>query len=451
MKLPRTWPVCIIDDQPTEYERLFKVLTKLGVGYVHVKGDLPSQLPSRPYGALRLVFLDMHLGGDSLSANTASQTAKVFSKVVSVDSAPILVVVWSKYTSEIDAFRSELYRSKPDYCGRLVFVSIDKPSDASKIAARKLRKDIIAVLAPLVAIRLLWGWESLAHLAAINASTELSMLAYQRSGPTDALNSVDERSRILGGIKGVLEGLILAEAGKAASPKAAPADLLHALGAIHVDRIESTKEVRLMKDASGILGTAPVASSAKERAAMNSMLVVGSAETEGHVLKPGTIYELSSPRGVATKLGFTIDELLSQFCTNPVSSNAASFATWKSECKAILIEISPACDYAQGARRLARLVAGILVPNGRSQDAKYKSECKKDGSIFSLVRFNLINRRTGVSVSMLPILSSRYCLTLPLKKAPKFMKAIGRLRDPALTDLRNWCGAEGSRVGFLYA
>src|SRR6266446_4455159 len=93
MKLPRTWPVCIIDDQPKEYEKLFRVLNKLGVGWVHVAGDRPSTLPAAPLEGLRLVFLDMHLGADTLPAVSASQTANVFAKTVSVRSAPILVVV----------------------------------------------------------------------------------------------------------------------------------------------------------------------------------------------------------------------------------------------------------------------------------------------------------------------------------------------------------------------
>jgi hypothetical protein len=89
--------VCVIDDEAEEYQPILNALLKLGIGCVHVHGDAASPLPPKPFRGLRIVFTDLYLSSAS-GKTAASHTANVFRKVVSADTAPILVVIWSKHT-----------------------------------------------------------------------------------------------------------------------------------------------------------------------------------------------------------------------------------------------------------------------------------------------------------------------------------------------------------------
>lgn len=453
MKLPRTWPVCVIDDDPAEYEKLFAVLNQLGVGYVHVSGDRTA-LPSKPLDSVRLVFLDMHLSGDALSASSAAQTANVFSKSVAVHGAVMLVIVWSKYAEEIDNFRTELYRTCPEYKGCLVFVTMAKPAQAGLIHVAALRAAVRKALKPLLSLRLLWGWEMLAHDAAIRTTSELTALARHRAGDTSALGFGAEREHVLRRLDEILACLVRAEAGLSGSSRSAPGDLLRALGALHEDRVESSRNRRVVADAGKLLAEIPLnglraAVSPVERATINSMILMGDPEEDAH-LKPGTIYVVKKGQG-AVLLGVPVSKILREYCTNAVLLNSSHLKEWLEQCAVILIEITPACDYSQGTRRLARFVGGIVVPE--AQGAKCKLGTKenyKSGSYFNLLRVNLKVRTTRPPFSVLPVLSSRLVVTMPLRpKLPNFLRPIGRLRDPALTDVRNWCASESARVGFL--
>ena len=99
MNTLRTAQVCVVDDEPREYLYLLSALNSLGIGCVHVRGDRVEELPHEPFRGLRLVFLDMHLGthGGMDARAVTAHTANVFSRIVSPESAPILVVVWTKY------------------------------------------------------------------------------------------------------------------------------------------------------------------------------------------------------------------------------------------------------------------------------------------------------------------------------------------------------------------
>ena len=361
-----------------------------------------------------------------------------------------MVIVWSKYTSEVDSFREALYRERGDFRGRLIFALMEKPLNASAITARALSRQFSDLLEPLLPLKLLWAWESLAQRAAINTSTELALLAAERLRSQNPSTSEIEGQSLLVALREVSAALIEAEAGMTASPKTAPLDFLHALGAIRDDRLENSPDILLISNAGKLLGRERVRLAESETAAMNSLLVVGTAETHGHLLKPGTIYEISTTKGVSAKLGFTIDEIHREFCKKSVSEDAVSFARWKSDAMVILIELSPACDYSQKGRCVARLIAGVLVPDSHRKNAKLEGQSRKQGATFSLARFNYVNRSTGTALPMLMQLSSRFIVTLPLRTPPRFMRPIARLREPALTDVRNWCAAQTSRVGYLF-
>ena len=94
-----------------------------------MRGDKVEEL-HRAVSGLRLVFLDMHLGtnGGMDARAVTAHTANVFSRVVSPDSAPIVVIVWTKYAELITSFRNSLFEIYPVFRGRLFFHSVGQTS-----------------------------------------------------------------------------------------------------------------------------------------------------------------------------------------------------------------------------------------------------------------------------------------------------------------------------------
>lgn len=136
--------VCVIDDEEHDYRPILDALLRLGLGCVHVRGDNEENLPPQPFNGLRIVFTDLHLAGH-IGKAAASHTANVFAKVVSKDTAPVVVVIWSKYANdpadreeglppedqltEADLFKQTLLEAKPEFKERLVFLDMQKPKD----------------------------------------------------------------------------------------------------------------------------------------------------------------------------------------------------------------------------------------------------------------------------------------------------------------------------------
>src|SRR5258707_10481824 len=92
--------VCVIDDEPADYKPLLKALQQLRISSVHVKGNTEASLPHKPLDGLRVVFMDLHLSGQVGKA-AASHAANVFSRVVRDSTAPLIVIIWSKYRNDV--------------------------------------------------------------------------------------------------------------------------------------------------------------------------------------------------------------------------------------------------------------------------------------------------------------------------------------------------------------
>ena len=106
----------------------------------------------------RIVFTDLYLSGSS-GKTAAAHTANVFKKVVATDTAPVLVVIWSKHTDErasepglppddqptaATLFKDALLEAEPKFRERLIFTempasdvrSTTNPSSIVSISSR---------------------------------------------------------------------------------------------------------------------------------------------------------------------------------------------------------------------------------------------------------------------------------------------------------------------------
>ena len=92
--------VCVIDENENDYRPILDALNGLYIGSIHIKGDTTEGLPKKPFQELRLVFTDLYLASGAVGKDMASHTANIFRKIVSPDTAPVIVVIWSKHAGE---------------------------------------------------------------------------------------------------------------------------------------------------------------------------------------------------------------------------------------------------------------------------------------------------------------------------------------------------------------
>jgi hypothetical protein len=447
MKVLRNAQVCVIDDDPAEYEPLLRVLNTFGFGCVHVQGEKAEELPDTPFDNIRLVFLDMHLGvlaSHDARAVTA-QTARVFSRVVKPNSAPIVVILWTKYSSYLEDFRKSLFEAQSDFRGKLFFLKLDKPPKAAEIDEALLSTSIKGQLEAYPPLALLWNWDTLVSRAACEVTSELCRLAAFQANLTTADDEQQEKDKMLPALKSVLCTLLKADADKSLTEENASQALLNVLGPLHFDRLENSYSQSEL-DCSYLFPLPPPGMTEEMKVAFHTMLLVGNVSEGRQSFVPGTIYSITNEEGFEEALGLSFTEIAKQFCQSDLlaSGKKTELKEWVAKCHPILIEVSPACDFAQQKRPVARLVVGLLVPETATKGFK---KPKNEG--YSAIRgMEYVNIPT-IAGSHIPYFSSSLVLSWPESKAHDFLKSLARLREPAFTDLRNWLASQSARMGYL--
>lgn len=445
----RTAQVCVIDDEPEEYCHLIAALNSLGLGCVHVAGDKQEELPEKPFRGLRLVFLDMQLGtlGGADPRVITAHTAHVFSQVVSPESAPVVVIVWTKHRDYLTSFRESLFEAHPGYRGLFFFILLEKPHDPSALNAEQLKQAIDGELAKLQPLPLLWGWDALVQQAAWGVTAEICRLAVERAQLAVNEDETTESNKMLDAIRALLRVLIRTQEGKSDTPEGASQALLNVLAPVHFDRLENLPAKPELADAGDLMQQTVQPSSLDEAVALNSMLLIGAPRTDGQLFRPGTICKIIDADAFKVAFRLSLIDMARHICSNAVSANDERLGEWLAASQPVLLEISPACDYAQKKRPLMRFVAGFLVPLGQYEKQMKQSKDDGEGALRRLRSVRI--RDLDADKIWLPIFVSWFVFTSPETTATPFLTPVGRLKDPALTDLRNWLSAQSARVGYL--
>lgn len=447
--------VCVIDEDEKDYRPILDALMKLGIACVHVRGDSASPLPPQPFKGLRIVFTDLHLSNAS-GKNVAAHTANVFRHVVSAKTAPVLVVIWSKHKNDpageqglppedqptlAEAFKEELLQATPQFKSRLIFTEIPKPmpGDRPDDWVTNIQADIEKELAKFSACDFLWSWESLVRDASISISEALTTLAEQTTLPSGKQFELNE------GLKVVFRHLTREQGGPACSRATAHEHLTAVLAQSladeleHVDGLDSlSTHGAWLSYHKGLQKAPPFASQ------LNALLLTAATSTKPRPFVPGTIYRLSNVRKFENSFGISSDEFFELFYQEAKKGKGVSIQEWKTKAVRVALEISPVCDFHQGTRRQALLIAGVLAPGAA------RPNVKSADAIQSFPTFRLrwpLGDDPEQDVFM--AFCSRCKLTMPQTKLPGWLKPWFRLRELPAASLRNWHSSHASRVGYV--
>jgi hypothetical protein len=443
--------VCVVDDEREDYQPILAALNGLYVSSIHILGTLES-LPSQPFNRLRLVFLDLHLTG-AIGKNATSYTANVFRKVVSVDTAPVIVVIWSKYASdkvdtadvppedqetEAQLFKRTLLEAEPNYVGRLIFVEMDKPKKDARPEdwTDRLKLEINNSLQGQSAVELLWAWDGLVKDGCAKISQDMTSVAQAATAGTSR--------ELKDGLKATMQHLSKAQSAGDFSSATAPKHLLSALTQLLVDQLEHPMGIASIAPHGAWLSEAqPGAVSAEFPGKMNGFLLTSDNSAGAGLYAPGTVFRITDPAKFPTVFGKQVSDLLA-ICFRR-SAISPKWQDWQRDARPVLIELSPICDLAQGYRVNSLLVGGVIVP------ASYKDFAKMDGDAFGgLAKFHLRWPSDGfLAQDVLLLYCHRYKTTLPVGQHADWLAPWFRLRDLPLAAIRNSNAAHGARVGYV--
>ncbi len=434
--------VCVIDDEKADYEPILAVLNGCFISAIHLSGS-PDSLPVEPFSKLQLVFLDLHLSG-TIGKDAASYTANFFRRTVSSSTAPLVVVIWSKYAGDVPAgeeeteaqlFKRTLLEAVPDYVGRLIFVEMPKPKTDARPADWRdtLKAEIEAALQGQSAIEVLWAWRNLVQQGCAKVSQDLTLTA-QTSIAGTARTLTD-------GLMATMQKLAKAQSDDGQlGVSTAPSYLLSVLSQLLLDQLENPIGAAGIAAHGDWLSAAPGQVPADFPAKMNGMLLTSEPNAEV-VYAPGTVFRITDSAGFQAAFGKGIDDFLSVW----VAASKQDWQAWLRIAEPVLIELSPVCDLAQGHRVNSLLVAGVIVPS------THLGNWRKSGDAFGnlAVNFhlrwpieNFVEQEVSLSVC------NRYKVTLPATQAVNWLMPWFRLRELPTASIRNASAAHASRVGY---
>ena len=428
--------VLVVENEDAPALDLLTALGRRGIGAAWLRGGKDDG-PLTPLRGVRIVFLDLIL--DNFPNDTDGVVGLLLERLEGMladETHPIAIVVWSTRSDaeEIVELLEESWSSTFKFIAHK-FVLLEKQGQTSD----DLLKLLPERFAELGAINLLLHWEQLVSDAASDTTTALDEV--RRDSDT-------ELEDVLGRLYG---------AAKPPGPDAEPADVLSAVGeALNVvleDRIlRRTHENAAaagdaaLRVAEGLLQAGPTPKAADRQAQLNRLLLLAPVRDHFVGPRPGNLYFEGADSGetfpISDKEGALIDraDLLRHTFKLTENTPKEKMAEVLEQARSLLLEITPACDYAQDRMRRARLIAGAAVPAAMGK---------------GLGEWTYCTRPVRLDEDLLPgagdvvlVFNALMWLGLPLA-ALEGMREIYRLRQQQLNDVQAWFGHHAIRPGVL--
>jgi hypothetical protein len=367
----------------------------------------------------------------------------VFTKIVSPETAPIVVVIWSKYAqdvppgeeeSEAELFKRMLLEAEPKYQGRLIFVEMAKPQADAQPAdwTDGLKTEIDKALQQQEAVELLWTWDSLVRDSAIGVSEGLTALAAA---------SKKRETELKDALKEAMQRLAAAQGQGDFSLTSAPGHLVAVLTELLTDQLEHT-DVNPVAHHGAWLAAAPANKLDNGFAVhMNGLLLTATRASGEGPFPPGVVYRLKDPAHFKTLFGVEAAAFIA-LCGPGADPQKKA---WADASRPVLIEISPVCDVAQRTRVNALFIAGLIVP---VEMAKHRKNSGAFDGSFPTLHVRWPSPDFNAQDAAL-VFHHRYKVTMPASVPSDAIEPWFRLRETPTASLRAAQSSQASRIGFV--
>lgn len=493
----RTARVLVVDDEPSDAEPLLRGLAKLGVGSLYFNGDV-DDLPDRPFRGVRLVFLDLRLGaGLTDTPHALGHTITVLKRLVSPTKGETAIILWTKHAEDASEFSRVLQERWPEFqpafsvtlAEKIRFVqrATDRPTldpgpSTAELAvqaegesqtaanANEAKSEVVpysvagaevAASVPLLpstdatsatplgidelrdritkaltddAYRLLWEWEQCIHDA---ASATVGILLAMKA----------KRANIP--LMTVLARLAQAPGQSIIDHRTALAGLFEGLNPVHADNL---RRLARQDDATGphidallalLQGDKLAKLEQPEYALLNRFILADVGGTGSPY--PGDVFLAREWTG--TFPGGPIDEtkkrLLAEVFKDLKPEDPASVTA-----ELCLTEITAACDFAQGKAYNARLIYGLLIEGPGTNAGNAKLSIPENTRNFARDTEFIRIDESGLAGDYRLVMNARWICSISVADLAK-QKAVVRLRDQLITDIRAWFASHASRPGYV--
>ena len=432
--------VILVDDSLEESLPVIKAFAKKGIPVAYFDGSI-SDLPvgDEKLKGVRLAILDMDLGGaGDNNENKVSALIARLQAIFALDNGPYTMIAWTKHSDLVDLLEAKLftlYRTKdspdkvplPVVCIKLEkneFKTRDGNFDIEKLSAR-----VEAELSRSTPLTIMQSWEEKCFRAASGVTTGISELI---AVPGDSLAAWREKWNTA--YLEVLLQLANEEIGKDNLTSTTFLDaLFSSLNPLHIDILETDQLP---------LPTLPekiISDHVKDDKEPNPL--AGKINTKLHLtfenigqFRPGNIYKLADCGGV-----FPVDpRIIFDDLVQPDLKDKEDVFT---KVTPVLLEVSASCDYAQNKIKMAKFVAGLLIP--LSEIKKFKIPKESQGTLLPLGLFWVDEKDCFI------LLSSQHAVSSGLRDAKERLHAFARLRSQGLTHVQFWMAQQISRPGVM--
>ncbi len=468
MNILKTTKVVVIDDQLEEAMPVLKALGKIGVGAIYFSGD-PDELPDAPLKGIRMLFLDLDLNGaGGEEEKIIGQTLSVLERIIAKEPSPLAIIVWTKYKEYVEALKKKLEEDWNVLAPGFV-TNLEKPSEFNDDAIAKITEKFAELVRNSFPLELLWSWEQAVHDAAVETTSLLAKVALIDTNVNlDSWNTT--MSCILGKLGIAVAGQQLSEEENLLQ------DVFAALNPVHMDHLER-KTTDLALEGEKIRSLFKIAresrSDGKAESKLNSPFVIAEVKNS-QSMAPGNIYqereedgegkfplskteklfgslvydvfdpmgeddykELNKKIKEARESGNEMEDQLTDMKKVLRKKADELRENLKEKTEPVLLEITPACDYAQRKNKMLRLVGGLFVPTEMIH-------LIKRNSIFVKIVGPLEIK--GKKDPQYLVLNSHFLFGYP--EPEQTWKTTYRLRSQVLVDVQAWFASHAARPGY---
>lgn len=449
--------IVVIDDNPREAQPLISSLGRKGVPVMYCEGV--GNHPPLPLKGVRLVFLDLYMSGTP-GIHTNVQTAVgLLSQVVDTNEAGIGVIFWTTHSeSDKDEFRDALAQRLPNFAPAFVIDQEKSAYMGEDADLNALFTQICTKLDGEPAHAILRKWEQAAHDAA-SQSTELL-----RSCAKDTA----ELQKVL--------GAIAKAGGPIKTPDDAVSHLYDGLDTVFMDAMGASSRLNPGNQehvTSLTTWSEQPKISPETSGRINGIILFDQVDHDGMILRPGNVYATPWCEQIArpcpgiqfrpslvyqetgepcvgdkiTKCVKKVENAESQGnkdALNDAKGELNNYETLKERVEYVVVEVTPACDFANGKAPTAKFAGGILISqddfelikNLRPELRSYLRHIgpfhlNRDGKIWHL------------------ILNAKLLYTRPWPTSTTSWKPLCRIRQQLLVDIQHWLASYSARPGFF--
>ena len=450
--------VVVIDDTVEEAQPIISSFGRAGIPVMYCAGV--GYHPPEPLEGVRLVFVDLYMvGTPDIHANV--QTAiDLLAKVVDTNEAGIGLVFWTTHSeSDKNTFRSALSERLPDFVPAFIIDQEKSAYIGEDADLNTLFNDIRAKLDEEPAHAILRNWEQAAHDAASQSTELLRSCAKDTVELQKALGAIakaggpinkadDAVSHLYQGLNAVLMDAV------GASSRLNPGD------AAHIAELQtwSEKPKRLSNEISGrINGLILLDQVDHDSVLLRPGNVYAKPWSDQKVticpaiqLKPSIVYEETVVPCVRDKIATLInnrDKAKSGNDNKALKNHEAKlkqYDTLRERVEYVVVEVTPACDFANGKAPTAKFAGGILISQ---DDFKLIEKLRPELTAFlrHIGPFRL--NRDGKIWRL--ILNAKLLYSRPWPTSATKWKPLCRIREQLLVDIQQWLASYSSRPGFF--